>query len=212
MPEVNDKISTDTMPLPTPARVAAGILGVAALAFGLWHSRTPVTLTEAAADCGDTAPCTVEVDQLAEGGIAIAVVALATLMLLMALTGRLFTVKFGDTSLTPEPQATVVPEKVVEEATAAGKVRSLIDVPMIRYGQQPELITIPPPSPQQMWAGLTPDVAATLERDWRSWYDESVVDKIIDVRKPATGNGPWFVEAKAPGGADRWIQVTPPQA
>lgn len=182
-------------------RIASGLVGVSSLALGATLARIPADRRVAAPACMDAPPgCVVVTDEFSYS-IPLALTALAALLLLIAITGRLWTIKFGDNSIAADSPR-VVPattEQVDTETKPAPAEQS--------PKHQPQET-----SPSDLFADLyteDPAVAKAIDDAWRDWYDMTVTDKIVEYRRSSgKGNHSWFVKAKSPGGEEEWVRIS----
>lgn len=132
----------------------------------------------------------VTITYVPDSSIVIFVLALAALFFLIAISGRLWTLKYGDTELSPEVKPTS--EAEAKKRQDAGEAEQVISK-----------------SGQDLYSRLDQEVVHALDARWRYWYDMSVASKITQVKR-ATGKGnhAWFIEANTPEGNKIWVRVT----
>ncbi|WP_311208433.1 MULTISPECIES: hypothetical protein [unclassified Aeromicrobium] len=191
-------------------RLGASLFGASVLVAGALLVLRPPQRRIAAPSC-EHAPlgCTVTVDEVSTA-LPLALLAVGTLLLLMAITGRMWIVTFGDHGVRPEPQ--VAP-------STAGEVESKASSTETASPSHPsastENSTGPDASTTASLEAFTAlyqqdvEVADALEEAWREWYGISVADRVIDSRR-ATGKGnhSWYVKALDGDDTARWTRIS----
>lgn len=185
-------------------RWASGVLACAlAAVFVVLVTMTVATVSPAAECAGAPSGCVVHTTERPDGSVALLTCAAAVYFSLIALTGQVWVFKAAGAELAPAVRPSSSDE--IAGQTASGGVE---DVPVPAEAvddpaQDPSVVSA------RLWASLDKDIASELDAQWREWFNVTVVDRVVAVKR-ATGKGnhAWFVRARNDEDQPIWVRVT----
>lgn len=198
-------------PLDPWQRYVSGVFSIILLASALILAFVAAPTVAPAPGCAAPAPdgCTVQTSELVDSTVPLFFGAASVLFALMGISGRVWTFKAGGAEVAPSLDVDPTSKEEVQKSEKAGAVEDV----RIETAGPAETGVSSPVSPEAasiaLWESLDEEIAQALEREWRSWFGVSVVDKIAEVKRAVgKGNHAWYVLALSPDGQRVWVRVT----
>lgn len=188
----------------TGARIAAGVaaavVALAAVLYAVW----PRTVTTVVSGCtpSEEVECVAEVTAEPESAIVIAALVVAVYLGVIALSGRVPTLKIGDNEISLP--GTAAGEGSPEEAASGEQVRALVSTGL-------EGVPTAATESRLLYEALPDDVRRAAEALWTVWGESDLAGRIVGVtRERGPGRRPFFITATTSGGVERVLRITPP--